>query len=107
MLLRNELRFVGERFLRLRGLIPNHFAHNTILSPIYHQVERLSPATAVTKRTHTSTLATDAEFRMLMRMFEGELSAVDYGTVLTDGSDEVNGELRTEVLASPGSPGGR
>jgi len=100
VLLRNELRFVGERFLRLRGLIPNHFAHNTILSPIYHQVERLSPATAVTKRTHTSTFATDAEFRMLMRIFEGELSAVDYGTVLTDGSDEGNGELRTEVLAS-------
>jgi len=100
VLLRNELRFVGERFLRLRGLIPNHFAHNTILSPIYQQVERLSPATAVTRRTRISTLATDAEFRMLMRMFEGELSATDYGTVLTDGSDEGNGELRTEVIAS-------
>ena len=100
VLLRNELRFVGERFLRLRGLIPNHLAHSTILSPIYDQVEQLSPATAVTKRTHTSTLATDAEFRMLMRMFEGEVSAVDYGTVLTDGSDEGNGELHTEVLAS-------
>ena len=100
VLLRNELRFVGERFLRLRGLIPNHFAHNTILSPIYHQVERLSPATAVTRKARTSTLATDAEFRILMRMFEGDLSALDYGTVLTDGSDEGNGELRTEVLAS-------
>lgn len=100
VLLRNELRFVGERFLRLKGLIPNHFAHNTILSPIYHQVERLSPPTAVKKRARTSTLATDAEFRMLMRMFEGGLSALDCGTVLTDGSDEGNGELRTEVLAS-------
>lgn len=100
VLLRNELRFVGERFLRLKGLIPNHFAHNTILSPIYHQVERLSPATAVTRKARTSTLATDVEFRMLMRMFEGELSALDYGTVLTDGSDEGNGELRTEVAAS-------
>jgi hypothetical protein len=100
VLLRNELRFVGERFLRLRGLIPNHFAHNTILSPIYHQVERLSPATAVTRRTRTSTLATDGEFRMLMRMFEGELSAADYGTVLTDSDNEGNGELQTEVLAS-------
>ena len=75
-------------------------AHNTILSPIYNQVERLSPATAVTRRTRTATLATDSEFRMLMRMFEGELSAADFGTVLTDGSDEANGELRTEVLAS-------
>ncbi len=99
VLLRNELRFVGERFLRLRGLIPNHVAHSTILSPIYHQVDRLSPATAVTRRTRTSTLATDGEFRMLLRMFEGELSAADYGTVLTDGSDAVNGEVQTEVLA--------
>src|SRR5262249_19116913 len=66
----------------------------------YQQVERLSPATSVTKRTRTSTLATDAEFRMLMRMFEGELSTADYGTVLTEGEDEGNGELRTEVLAS-------
>jgi hypothetical protein len=100
VLLGNELRFVGERFLRLRGLIPSHFAHNTILSPIYQHVERLSPATAVKKRARTSTLATDAEFRLLMRMFEGELSAADYGTVLTDGVEEGNGELRTEVLAS-------
>ncbi len=100
VLLRNELRFVGERFLRLRGLIPDHLAHNTILSAIYHQVERLSPATAVTRRSRTATLATDPEFRMLMRMFEGELSAADYGTVLTDGDNEGNGELRTEVLAS-------
>jgi hypothetical protein len=100
ILLRNELRFVGERFLRLRGLIPNHIAHSTILSPIYNQVERLAPATAVTRRTRTSTLVTDAEFHSLMRMFEGELSALDYGTVLTDGGEEGNGELRTEVLAS-------
>lgn len=100
ILFRNELRFVGEGFLRLRGLIPNHIAHSTILSPIYNQVQRLLPATAVTRRARTSTLVTDAEFRSLMRMFEGELSALDYGTVLTDGSEEGNGELRTEVLAT-------
>jgi hypothetical protein len=100
VLLRNELRFIGERFLRLRGLTPSHVAHNTILSPIYDQVERLNPSTAVKKRSRTSTLATDADFRVLMRMFEGELSAVDYGTVLSDGSEEDDEELRTEVLAS-------
>jgi hypothetical protein len=100
VLLRNELRFVGERFLRLRGLIPNHVAHTTILSPIYRQVERLVPATAVVRRSRTSTLATDAKFQSLMRLFEGELSAMDYGTVLGDGGEENDGELRTEVLAA-------
>lgn len=100
VLLRNELRFVGERFLRLKGLIPNHFAHNTILSPIYRHVERLSPTSAVTRTTHTSTLTTDGEFQMLLRMFEGEVSVADYGTVLTDGDEAGNGELHPEVLAS-------
>jgi hypothetical protein len=100
VLLRNELRFVGERFLRLRGLIPNHPVHNTILSPIYDQVERLSPPTTITRRTRTSTLTTDAEFQFLMQIFEGELSAADYGTILTDADDTNDESVRTEVLAS-------
>lgn len=100
VLLRNELRFVGDRFLRLRGLIPNHVAHDTILSPIYSQVERLVPATEVVRRTRTSGLTMDTEFRSLMRLFGGELSALEYGTVLGDGDEESDGELRTEVLAT-------
>jgi len=99
VLLHNELRFIGERFLRLRRLVPNHPAHTTILSPIYQQVERVTPTRTVTRQTRTSTLTSDPDFRLLMRMFEGELPAGDYGIVLTEG-EESDGDLRTEVPAS-------
>ena len=99
VLLRNELRFVGERFLRMRGLVPGHPAHTSFLTPIIEQVERLTPAKAVSRGTTAATLASDSEFRVLMRMFEGELCAADYGTVLMDGETQ-DGDLRTEVSAS-------
>lgn len=100
VLLRNELRFVGERFLRLRRLIPNHPVHNSILSSIYNQMERLDTPTAITRKPRNSTLTTDAEFQFLMRMFEEEPLGTDYGMVLGDAGDETNGAVRTEVLAS-------
>lgn len=99
VLLRNELRFLGERFLRVRKMLPNHPAHNTILSPIYRQVEHVTPPKSVTRKARTSTLATDGEFQVLMRLFEESMPAIDYGTVLLEEDDGDEADVRTEVPA--------
>src|SRR5262245_14631027 len=41
ILLKNELRFIGERFQRVRELLPEHPAHRTILAPIHERLQRL------------------------------------------------------------------
>ena len=76
-------------------------AHNTILSPIYHQVERIeSDNSGQEEDTHIDARDRCRVPDLLLRMFEGELSAADYGTVLTDGSDAGNWRTANEVLAS-------
>src|SRR5262249_2719755 len=59
ILLRNELRFTGERLLRAKRLFPNHPANETLLRPVYQQVEQLEAATKVSGRDRVSTLFSD------------------------------------------------
>jgi hypothetical protein len=99
VLLRNELRFVGERFLRSRRLLPDHPANRNLLRPIFEQVERLEPASRVTRRDRTSTLFSDYEFEMVMRMFEQGARDLDHGTVLVDQPDQGAGDATAEVPA--------
>ncbi|MGQ4809361.1 hypothetical protein NKDENANG_02777 [Candidatus Entotheonellaceae bacterium PAL068K] len=88
ILLRNELRFVGERFLRARHLFPDHPANETVLRPVYQQVERLEPASTVSRRDRTPTLLSDADFEMAMRLFnQRSRTSVEHGMILFDETD--------------------
>lgn len=84
ILMRNELRFVGERLLRSRQLFPDHPANDTILYPIYQQVERLEPVSQTSRRNRTTTLFSDSDYEMVMRMFNLGPRMVEHGTVLTE-----------------------
>jgi hypothetical protein len=84
ILMRNELRFVGERLLRSRQLFPDHPANDTILYPIYQQVERLEPVRPISRRDRTTTLFSDSDYEMVMRMFNLGPRMVEHGTVLTE-----------------------
>lgn len=99
ILLQNELRFVGERFLRTRNLLPDHPIQRKILRPICEQVERLQPTNPVTRKDRTSGLFSDADFEVVTRMFTAAKSA-DYETVLADDADDTQ-ELAAEVEAFP------
>lgn len=88
ILLRNELRFVGERFLRSRQLFPDHPAGKTILRRVYEKVEQIQPANIVSRRDRRSTLFSDADFEIAMRMFNQGLSTIEQGTVLFDDTDD-------------------
>ena len=98
ILLRNELRFVGEQFLRSRELFPDHLASKTILRSVYQQVEHLEPTNMVSRRERTSTLFSDADFEMVSRMFNQGPRMVEYGTVLFDDSD-VRSESEKEAAS--------
>lgn len=98
ILLRNELRFVGERFLRAREFFPDHLANTTILRSVYQQVDHLEPTDTVSRRDHTSTLFSDSDFEMVMRMFNQGPRMVEYGTVLFDDSD-VRSEAEKEAAS--------
>jgi len=87
ILLRNELRFVGERFLRSRQVFPDHPAYKTMLRSVYQQVEQLEPARVVSRRDRMSTLFSDADFEMVMRMFNQGPRTIEQGTVLVGESD--------------------
>jgi hypothetical protein len=100
ILLRNELRFVGERFLRSRQLFPDHPASKTILRSVYEKVEQLEPASVVSRRDRMSTLFSDADFEMVMRMFNQGPRTMEQGTVLFDESDiRPEKEMVTETPA--------
>lgn len=99
ILLRNELRFVGERFLRSRRLFPDHPANRILLHPIFEQVGRLEPASRVARRDQTSTLFSDYEFEMVMRIFNQGPRDLDHGTVLVDQPDPGAEEVAVEVPA--------
>ena len=98
ILLQNELRFVGERFLRTRSLLPDHPVQRKILRPICDQVERLKPASPVTRKDRVSGLFSDADFDVFTRMFTAARSA-DYETVLADDTDDGTQDLAAEVEA--------
>lgn len=100
ILLRNELRFTGERFLRSRHLFPNHPANETLLRPVYQQMEDLEPATRVSRRDSVSTLFSDDDFEMVKRMFNQQVSTIEGGTVLFDHSDsDDENQIATEIPA--------
>jgi hypothetical protein len=88
ILLRNELRFTGERFLRSRRLFPNHPANKTLLRAVYQQLEQLESVNLVSRRNHVSTLLSDDDFEIVSRMFNQQPSAIENGMVLFDGSDD-------------------
>ena len=88
ILLRNELRFAGERFLRSRQLFPNHPAYETLLSPVYQQVEHLEPLSILSRGDRKSTLFSDDDFEMVTRMFNQQPSTIEHGMVLFDDSDD-------------------
>lgn len=97
ILLQNELRFVGERFLRSRRLFPEHPANETVLLPMYQQIERLEPPSQVVRRNHEPTLFTDADFEAAMRLFDEGQRTVEYGTVLVEEGPDIS--LTAETLA--------
>ena len=100
VLLRNELRFVGERFLRMRQLLLGHPAHGSILSPIYRQVERLAPLHPLSRREPNSTLSPDVDFQLVLRTFEEPTRTPACGMVLLDDASDGDAEnLAPEVLA--------
>lgn len=99
ILLRNELRFVGERLLRIRKLFPNHSAQQTILRPMCDQVERLPVATDPIRRSQLPTLFSDADFELVTGVFGKTSSLRDYDIVLgSDDGLEIDG-TDTEVNA--------
>ncbi|MFB3921428.1 MAG: DrmE family protein [Terriglobia bacterium] len=98
VLLPNELRFVGEHFLRSRLLFPEHVANRTILAPVFHRLEQLPSPKAFTPGRKTA-LFPEAEFELLRRMFTQSSSVLDRGTVLLDEPDK--GDLvLTEVATN-------
>jgi hypothetical protein len=98
ILVRNELRFTGERFLRVRQLVPDHPANKALLRPMYHQLEHLDATTRLSRRDSMSTLFTDDDFEMVKRMFN--VSTIEEGTVLFDESDsDAEKDIATETPA--------
>jgi hypothetical protein len=87
ILLRNELRFVGEQFLRSRKLFPDHPANETVLRPVYQQVEHLEPTSEISRRDRMPTLLSDSDFEMVMRMFNQGPHTIEHGMVLFDEPD--------------------
>jgi hypothetical protein len=87
ILLKNELRFLGERFLRTKTLFPGHPSQNNLLRPIYERVEKLPSLTAPAKPQKRSSLFTDADFDVVARMFSEGLSSHGYERVLEDEND--------------------
>lgn len=100
ILLRNELRFVGEQFLRSRQIFPDHPANKTMLRSVYQKVEQLEPANPLSRRERTSTLFSDADFESAKQMFSQTSRVVEHGTVLFDESDgRIGKETVAETLA--------
>ncbi len=99
ILLRNELRFTGERFLRTRILFPRHPANETILRPVYDQLERIEPVHAPSSRDRRTTLFSDSDFEMVLRMFNQGPRTVEHGMVLVEDAETAEGSLNTEVEA--------
>lgn len=98
ILLQNELRFVGERFLRARGLFPEKSLADKILRPICDQVERLPAPSKVVRRDQHAPMLSDVDFDIVSRMFTDGRSGFGYETVLAD--DESEDAIATEVEAS-------
>lgn len=98
ILSRNELRFVGEQFLRSGRLFPDHPANRTILRPIYQQIKGIEPVSIPSRHPRTPTLFPDSDFDMVMQMFNRGPRAIEPGMVLTDESDQ-HSEWVTEVEA--------
>lgn len=98
ILLRNELRFVAERLLRTKLLFPAHSA-NRLLQPIHQLAERLEPVAAIPNKSRTSTLFSDGDFELALRMFNYEGKAIEHGTVLIEDSDALPRTLQAETEA--------
>lgn len=99
VLLRNELRFTGERFLRTRLLFPTHPANETILRPMYAQLERLEPVQSPRGRDRKETLLSDEDFEVVMRMFNQGPDVLQHGIVLTEDSEDGHEDLVGETQA--------
>jgi|SRR5882724_839062 len=99
ILMRNELRFVGEQLLRTRRLFPQHPANDTMLQPLYQQMEHLEPTSRLSRRDRTATLFSDSDFAMVMRMFNQGPRMIEHATVLIDESEHPESSMLTEVSA--------
>lgn len=101
IMLSNELRFLGERFLRVRKLFPNHPANENILRPIHDQVGRLSSVLRPQPQRleRTDALLSDSEFDMFMRVFHQGAINTGYGTVLLDEASDADRDMNDEVVA--------
>jgi hypothetical protein len=97
--MRNELRFVGERFLRAKQLFPNHPANESIFRAIYQHVEQVQSIREDSKPDRKSTLFSDSDFEMIMRMFNQGSGEIESGTVLVEESDYPEGPPITEAHA--------
>jgi len=98
VLSRNELRFVGERFLRTQRLFPQHAANTTILRPIYIHTQSHEDVPALS-REKGSRLLSDADFERYMRLFDQGHRSLDRGTVLVEESDRSVEDSAAEVPA--------
>ncbi len=98
ILLQNELRFVGERFLRTRGLFPEKSVSDRILRPICDQVERLPAPSKVVRHDQHAPMLADADFDIISRMFGAGTNGFGYETVLADDEDQT-GDTAAEVEA--------
>jgi hypothetical protein len=99
ILMRNELRFIGERLLRSRELFPDHLANETILRPVCRQVGRLEPSSLISRRDRMTTLLSDSDYEMVMRMFNLGPHMVEHGEVLTERSEQAETAMVTELPA--------
>jgi hypothetical protein len=99
VLSRNELRFVGEQFFRLRRLFPDHKAHEKLLRPIYQQLERLRPVERMSRPDRHLTLFSDADFDLIKQMFGDGANTLDHGRVLVDTPSHPDENPAAEVKA--------
>ncbi|MDI3461492.1 MAG: hypothetical protein OJF50_000313 [Nitrospira sp.] len=99
ILLRNELRFTGERFLRTRFLFPRHPANESILRPVYDKLERIEPVLLPSSRDRKTTLFSDSDFEMVLRMFNQGPRTVEHGMVLVEDAENAEGLLKAEAEA--------
>jgi hypothetical protein len=87
IVLKNELRFLGEKFLRTKQMFPGHPSGEKILRPLYDRVESLPEIHRPELPRGTATLFSDSEFEIVARMFSEGLSGAAYETVLGDDID--------------------
>lgn len=99
ILLQNELRFVGEYFLRFRQVLPDHPCNTTILKPVYHHLERLQDTGKLTRQDRGATLFSDLDFEMIKQVFNKGVQVREFGTVLAEESAATENDLNSEAAA--------